>query len=89
MPGKPVLPPEGELTAALRGDGIRFVYASHWLSTRVKAESRETIGVQESNINVSEASRTDPDPTELVPLHLENGSTAQALQCRRSSSYAR
>ena len=67
------MPPEGELTAALRRDGIRFVYASHWLSARVKAESRETIGVQESNINVSEGSRTDPDPTELVPLHLENG----------------
>ena len=70
---RPPVPPEGELTAALRRDGIRFVYASHWLSARVKAESRETIGVQESNINVSEASRTDPDPTELVPLHVENG----------------
>ena len=47
------MPPKGEPTAALRREGIRFVYASHWLSAWVKAESRGTIGVQESNINVS------------------------------------
>jgi F5/8 type C domain-containing protein len=69
-PRPPVLP-AGELTAALRREGISFVYASHWLSARVKVESRGTIGAQESNINVSDASRTEPDPVELVPVRLE------------------
>ena len=74
-PGGPraPVPPAGELTAALRREGVSFVYASHWLSARVKVESRGAIGAQESNINVSDASRTEPDPTELVPLRLERG----------------
>jgi hypothetical protein len=70
---RPPLPADGELAAALRREGVRFVYASHWLSARVRAESRGRIGVQESNINVADASRTDPDPTELVPVHLDEG----------------
>jgi hypothetical protein len=71
-PRAPVLP-AGELTAALRREGIHFVYSSHWLSAKVKVESRGAIGAQESNINVSDGSRTEPDPVELVPLRTERG----------------
>jgi len=62
-------------TQPIRGRTRRPVRAARTANGAryTKAEARETIGVQESNINVSEASRTDPDPTELVPLHLENG----------------
>src|SRR4029079_2358985 len=63
----------GELTARLGREGIDFVYSSHWLSARVKAESRGAIGAQESNINVSDGARTQPDPVELVPLRTERG----------------
>jgi hypothetical protein len=70
---RPSVPPAGELTAALRREGINFVYASHWLSARVRVESRGAIGAQESNINVSDGSRTEPDPIELVPLRPDKG----------------
>ena len=70
---RPAVPPPGELTAALRREGIRFVYANHWLSARVRVESRGAIGAQESNINVNDYSRTEPDPTELVSPRLEAG----------------
>ena len=39
----------------------------------MRVESRGTIGAQESNINVNDYSRTEPDPTELVPPRLETG----------------
>lgn len=67
------MPREGELTAALRREGIHFVYANHWLSALVRVDSRDAIGAQESNMNVNDYARTDPDPTELVPLRLEPG----------------
>jgi hypothetical protein len=70
---RPAVPPPGELTAALRREGIRFVYANHWLSARIQVESRGTIGAQESNINVNDYSRTEPDPTELVSPRFEAG----------------
>ncbi len=70
---RPPVPAPGEITAALRREGIDFVYASHWLSAWVRVESRGAIAAQEANINVSDSSRTDPDPTELVPLHIEPG----------------
>ena len=41
---RPPVPRAGELTAALRREGVSFVYASHWLSARVKVESRGAIG---------------------------------------------
>jgi hypothetical protein len=70
---RPPVPPPGELTAALRREGIRYVYANHWLSARVRVESRGTIGAQESNIHVNDYQRTEPDPTELVAPRLEAG----------------
>ncbi len=70
---RPPVPREGELTAALRRAGIHFVYANHWLSALVRVDSRDAIGAQESNMNVNDYARTDPDPTELVPLRLEPG----------------
>jgi hypothetical protein len=70
---RPPVPQAGELTAALRREGIGFVYANHWLSAWVRVESRGAIGAQESNINVNDSSRTEPDPTELVPVRLEAG----------------
>jgi hypothetical protein len=70
---RPAVPPPGELTAALRREGIRFVYANHWLSARVRVESRGAVGSQESNINVNDYSRTEPDPTELVSPRLAAG----------------
>ena len=70
---RPPVPRPGELTAALRREGIHFVYANHWLSAWVRVDSRDTIGAQDSNINVNDYSRTEPDPTELVPVRLEAG----------------
>jgi hypothetical protein len=69
----PPVPRPGELTSALRREGIRFVYANHWLSAWVRVDSRDTIGAQDSNINANDYSRTEPDPTELVPVRLEAG----------------
>jgi hypothetical protein len=70
---RPAVPPPGQLTAALRREGIGFVYANHWLSAVTRVESRGRIGAQESNINVNDYSRTEPDPTELVSPRLEAG----------------
>jgi hypothetical protein len=70
---RPPVPRPGEITTALRREGVRFVYASHWLSAWVRVDSRGRIGAQESNINLNDASRTEPDPTELVPVRLEAG----------------
>jgi hypothetical protein len=70
---RPPVPQPGELTAALRREGLRFVYANHWLSAWVRVDSRDRIGALDSNINVNDSSRTGPDPTELLPLRLEPG----------------
>jgi hypothetical protein len=70
---RPPAPRPGEMAAALRREGIHFVYANHWLSAWVRADSRDAIGAQESNMNVNDAGRTEPDPAELVPLRLEAG----------------
>lgn len=68
---RPPVPRPGEITAALRREGIRFAYANAWLSAWVRVDSRGAISAQESNINLNDASRTEPDPTELVPVRLE------------------
>ena len=70
---RPPVPKPGELAAALRREGIRFVYANHWLSAWVRVDTREAIGALDANINVNDYSRTEPDPTELFPLRLEPG----------------
>jgi hypothetical protein len=70
---RPPVPQPGELTAALRREGIRFVHANHWLSAWVRVDSRDAIGALDSNINVNDYSRTDPDPTELLPPRLDPG----------------
>ena len=70
---RPPVPRPGEITAALRREGIRFAYANHWLSAWVRVESRDTIGALDSNINVNDYSRTEPDPTQLLPPRLESG----------------
>jgi hypothetical protein len=67
------VPRPGEITAALRREGIRFAYANAWLSAWVRVDSHGAIGAQESNLNLNDASRTEPDPTELVPVRLERG----------------
>ena len=71
---RPPVPQPGEITAALRREGIDFVYANHWLSAWVRVDSRGTIAAQDSNINLNDSSRTEPDPTELLPPRLEAGS---------------
>jgi hypothetical protein len=70
---RPPVPKPGELTATLRREGIRFVYANHWLSAWVRVDSRDRIGALDSNINVNDSSRTEPDPTELLPPRLAPG----------------
>ncbi|HEY7142599.1 MAG TPA: discoidin domain-containing protein [Methylomirabilota bacterium] len=70
---RPPVPRPGEITSALRREGIDFVYANHWLSAWVRVDSQGAIAAQESNINLNDSSRTEPDPTELVPLRLEPG----------------
>ncbi len=74
-PGPPGPPPArpGELTAALRQEGVSFVYANAWLSARVRVESRGTIGVLESNLNLNSYGRTDPAPEVLERLRPEVG----------------
>jgi hypothetical protein len=70
---RPPVPRPGEMTAALRRAGIRFVYANHWLSAWVRVDSRDVVRAQDSNMNVNDAARVEPDPTELVPVRLEAG----------------
>ena len=70
---RPPVPQAGELTAALRREGVDFVYANPWLSAWVRVDSRETIGAIDSNINVNDYNRTEPDPTQLLPLRLTAG----------------
>jgi hypothetical protein len=55
----------GELTAALRDEGVRFVYANPWLSARVRVESRDGIGTLESNSAVNSYGRSVPEPSVL------------------------
>jgi F5/8 type C domain len=75
VPGgpRPSLPRRGELTAALRREGIRFVYANHWLSAWIQVDSRGAIVAQDSNMNTSDFGRVDLDPDVLTPLRLETG----------------
>ena len=70
---RPAVPRPGEITAALRREGVAFVYANHWLSAWVRVDSRDRIGALDSNINVNDYSRTEPAPTELLPPRLEAG----------------
>jgi hypothetical protein len=70
---RPPVPRPGELTAALRRAGVTFVYANPWLSAWVRVDSRDRLGALDANINVNDYSRTEPDPTELLPLRLDAG----------------
>lgn len=70
----PALSPEaGELAAALRREEVEFVYASHWLSARVRAESRESIGALEGNLAVNSYGRTVPAPSSLERFKVARG----------------
>src|SRR5262249_11568101 len=71
---RPSLPEPGEITAALRREGVTFVYASHWLPAWVRVDSRGTIGALDASINVNDYSRTEPAPTELLAPQLDAGS---------------
>ena len=74
-PGRTV-PEPVELTRALRDEGVRFVYANHWLSARVLAAGDGAIGAVgalDSNINVNSYGRTAPDPARLERFRLEPG----------------
>ena len=74
-PGRTV-PEPAELTRALREEGVRFVYANHWLSARVLAAGDGAIGAVgalDSNINVNSYGRTAPDPARLERFRLEPG----------------
>ena len=64
--------PEG-LAWSLHRAGIRMVYAGPWLSARVLAGSRGTLGALDSNINVNSYGRTRPEPTTLERFRLEEG----------------
>ena len=55
----------GELAGALRREGVRFVYADHWQSARVRVESGEAIGALESNATVNSYGRSEPEPSAL------------------------
>jgi hypothetical protein len=70
---RPPVPRPGELTTALRREGVHSIYTSHWLAAWIGVESRGAIGTQESNINQGDGSRMDLDPTELSPLRLGKG----------------
>ncbi len=80
---------DGELAAALHREGVRFVYASHWLSARVRVESRESIGALESNSAVNSYGRSVPAPTLLERFApgpgraLLLGADADAAEVRR------
>jgi F5/8 type C domain len=79
----------GELTAALRREGVRFVYANPWLSARVRVESRESIGALESNSAVNSYGRSEPEPSLLERFRLQSdravllGSDADAAEVRQ------
>ncbi len=61
---RPPLPREGEITAALREEGVQFVYADHWLSAWVQAESHGRIAGEQSNAATNSYGHS-PDPREL------------------------
>ncbi len=61
------------LTPILRREGVRFVYASHWISARVLAEGRGSIGALDSNMNMNSYGRAEPDPASLERFRPEPG----------------
>ena len=65
--------PPASLTSTLRREGVRFVYADHWLSARVLAEGNGSIGAFDSNINVNSYGRALPPPTSLERFRLKPG----------------
>ncbi len=74
-PRRPVPEPD-ELTRALREEGVRFVYANHWLSARVLAAGDGAVGAVgalDSNFNVNSYGRAAPDPARLERFRLEPG----------------
>ena len=63
----------GQLLAALREDGVWWVYADTWLSARIQTDSHGTIRGQESNLYANSYSRSLPDPQHLDPFRAEPG----------------
>jgi hypothetical protein len=72
-PSGPAAPEPLELAPALRKEGVRFVYSSHWLSARVLADARAKIGALDSNINVNSYGRIVPEPERLERFKMEPG----------------
>jgi hypothetical protein len=62
----------GALGAALRQEGVRFVYANHWLSARARVESDESIGALESNAAVNSYGRSEPEPSTLERFRMRH-----------------
>jgi F5/8 type C domain len=70
----PAPPPTGEsLVAALRGQGVGFVYANHRLSALVGWHSRGMIGALESNLFLDPGSEERPLPEHLTRFSVHRG----------------
>ena len=72
-PPRPALPPDGALAAALRREGVRIAYASHWLSARIRAESDGAIRALDSNLYVDPNGVDGPDPERLERFRPDPG----------------
>jgi hypothetical protein len=66
-------PRDGELVPALRGEGIRMVYASHWLSARVLAEGGGAVSALDSNLYLNSYRHTIPEPHTLERFRMLTG----------------
>jgi hypothetical protein len=64
---------DGELVPALYGEGIRMVYANHWLSARVLAEGRGAVSALDSNLYLNSYRHTTPEPTTLERFRMLTG----------------
>ena len=88
-PPVPVGLEAGALGAALRREGVRFVYANPWLSARARVESGESIGALESNAAVNSYGRSEPEPSTLERFRTRRdralllGSDADAAAARQ------
>jgi hypothetical protein len=70
---RPSVPRAGEVAAALRREGLRFVYANPWLSAWVKVDSAGTIGAPEANETLADYGQTEPAPDALLPVRVGAG----------------
>lgn len=69
----PMMPRWGDIASALARAGVEFVYASHWISARVQAESRGTIRAVEGNWYTDDYGHSEPDPRLLDRVRLSKG----------------